>query len=249
MRSVPRSSEPGFFTEVRVAHMKWEDLDGGIRRNIRDSLVRDFGPACAYCEQVCQPTQPRTETEETPHPFDEESIDHFRPRGRFPGFSLDWSNLVFACYRCNQRKDDQWPVFDDRKNQILTAAFRPRYTPVCEYVSPSETDNRRPAHEFFGWDFDSGEMMPAEQLDHVEWSIARRTIDDIDLNGELNELEGFDPDHIFNQRRYHLYLFMERLNSDSNFRNLVMQEAALPGQPFSGFISAYLNGLGPEVSP
>ncbi len=224
-------------------------MDGANRSRIRDALKRDFGPVCAYCQHFCQPTQPRTETGETPPPFDEESIDHFRPRGRFPGFWLDWSNLVYACYRCNQNKGDQWPVFDDMKNQILTAAFRPRYTPVSEYVNPNETDNRRPGHEFFGWDSDSGEMMPAERLAQVEWSFARRTIDDIDLNGELSELEGFDPDHIFNQRRYHLYLFMERLNSDSNFRNLVMQGVTPPGQPFFGFISAYLNGLSPEVSP
>ena len=224
-------------------------MDGADRIRIRDALARDFGRICAYCQQFCQPTQPRTRAgaEEAAPSFDEESIDHFRPRGRFPELWLDWLNLVYACYRCNQNKGDQWPVPDDRKNRLLTAAFRPRYTSVSEYVDPNGADNRRSAHEFFDWDFDSGEMMPSEQLDGMGWSIARRTIDDIDLNGERSELREFDPDHIFNQRRYHLYLFMERLSADSDFRDQIMRGDTTPGQPFSGFISAYLDSLGFEV--
>ena len=150
--------------------------------------------------------------------------------------------MVYACYRCNQEKGAKWPVKNDLTNQLLTAAYRPRFTPITEYVDPSEHASRRPAHEFFNWDFDSGESFPSEQLDKAEWSIARRTIDDIDLNQERGDLELFDPDHIFNQRRYHLYLFLEQMEglSDPGFIESIIGGLRLPGQPYFEFIRAYL---------
>lgn len=249
MRSVKRSPEPAFFAELRHTHTQWDDLDGGDRRRIRDALFQDFGPICAYCQQPCQLTQPRTQTgiEETSRPPDEESVDHFRPRELFPDLWLDWLNLIYACYRCNQSKGGEWPIGDDIKNQILTAAYRPRYTPVSEYVNPNEADSRKSAHEFFGFDVDSGEIMPAELLDEVEWSIARRTIQDIDLND--SELGENDPNHLWNQRQYQTYLLTEALGTLEDFNSKVrmMREFTLPDKPFSAFVSAYLTDRFPEL--
>ncbi len=249
MRSVKRSPEPAFIAELRTAHTQWDDLDGADRRRIRDALLQDFGPICAYCQQPCQPTRPRTQsgTEETLSPTDEESIDHFRPLGRFPDLRLDWLNLIYACYRCNQSKGGEWPTGDDMKNRILSAVYRPRYTPVSEYVNPNEANGRRPAHEFFSFNVDSGEIMPAALLDEEEWSISRRTIEDIDLNDGRSGREAYEPDHLFNQRRYHLYLFIERLGADPDLRDQIMQGATLLNQPFSGFISAYLTNRFPPL--
>ena len=242
MHSVPRSPEPEFLAELRSAYTNWDDLGGGDRRRIRDVLARDFGLVCAYCEQFCQPTQPRAQTggEESPPPPDEESIDHLRPRSLFPTLWLDWPNLIYACYRCNQSKGNAWPVADDVKNRLLAAAYRSRYTPISEYVNPNEEQGLRAANEFFDFDFDTGEIKPAEQIDDVEWSMARRTIDDIDLNDELSGVEAYDPDHLFNQRRYSLYLFIEQITSDSGLDHQIMWDATLPDKPFSSFISAYL---------
>ena len=242
MQAVRRSPEPQFVAQLRTADTRWEDLDGGSRRRIRDALAQDFGPICAYCQQSCRLTQPRVqaETEETPRPADEESIDHFRPRNLFPYLRFDWDNMIYACYRCNQNKAGKWPVSGDMMNRLLTAANRPRYTPVSEYVNPNEVDGRRPAQQFFSFDVETGEMTPAEELDGVEWSIARRTIHDIDLNGELGELGAYDPDHIVNQRRYHLYLLIERLQSDTHLRDRIARGYRLPRRAFSAFISAYL---------
>ena len=242
MHSVKRSTEPGFFAELRAAYTDWDDLDGGARQRIRVVLARDFGLVCAYCEEFCQPTQPRARAggEESPPRPDEESIDHFRPLSRFPDLWLDWPNLIYSCYRCNQSKGNAWPVEDDVKNRLLTAAYRPSYTPVSEYVNPNEEPGRRPANDFFDFDFDTGEIKPAVQLDDVGWSMARRTIGDIDLNDELSERETYDPDHLFNQRRYHLYLLIEQINTHPDLSYQVMQEATLPDKPFSSYISAYL---------
>ena len=221
--------------------LTWTNLTGFDRNRLRDALWSDFGPVCAYCQQDCQPTRPRTDDTEKPPP-NEESIDHFRPRDNFRELQFDWLNLVYACYRCNQEKDGKWPSPNDLSNQMLAATYRPRYISIEEYVNPSESVGQKPAHEFFSWDFDSGEMFPSEQLSATDWSIARRTIDDIDLNHERGDINSYHPDHIFNQRRYHLYLFLERLESlrDTNFRDSIAQGFRLPDQPFFEFIRAYL---------
>ena len=236
-----RSPEPGFLVQLRNDRAKWDDLVGGDRRRIRDALAQDFGPICAYCEQPCQLTRPRIRTEggeETPRP-DEETIDHFRPRSRFPDLWLDWLNLVYACYRCNQSKGDSWPATDDMRNRLLTVVFSPRYVPASEYVDPNASDSRRPAQEFFDFDFDSGEIRPAEELDALEWSSARRTIYDVDLNDELSDLGSYHPDSLVNQRRYRLYLLIEEIRADPGRGDKVIQRATQPGTPFSSYVAAF----------
>jgi uncharacterized protein (TIGR02646 family) len=157
-------------------------LGGENRRRIRNALAHDFVGICAYCERQCEPQIPSS------NPLNREEIEHFRPRSRFPEQSLEWLNLVYACRRCNHAKDNSWPGFDDELINDKLAAEDARYTPVSEYVSPNAVNSRRPAREFFGFDVVTGEIAPAEQLDPVEWSMARRTIRDIDLNdSELGE--------------------------------------------------------------
>ena len=94
MHSVERSSEPEFFDELREEYIHWDELDGSHRQRIRDALVQDFGTICAYCERPCQGA---TVTHEG---HGEETIDHFRPRNRFPDLWLEWLNLVYSCRRC-----------------------------------------------------------------------------------------------------------------------------------------------------
>lgn len=238
MRSVPRSPEPDFFAELRAAHSQWDDLDGSDRARIRDALVQDFGTVCAYCEQPCQsPTQ-----YEEPN---EESIDHFRPRKRFPKRWLDWLNLVYACRRCNQAKGGNWPGFDDDFINRILAAEDTRYLPVSEYVNPNAVDGQRPAGEFFAFDVETGEVLPSAQLCREEWSMARRTIRDIDLNdsslGENNEF------HLWNWRLEQRALLIERINllDDFDAKVNIMLEFMLPDKPFSSFITAYVMGRFP----
>ena len=247
MHSVKRSTEPGFFAELRAAYTDWDDLDGSARRRIRGTLARDFGKVCAYCEQFCQPTQPRAqiESEETSPQLDEESVDHFRPRHWFPDLWLDWLNLVYACYRCNQAKRGSWPEYYDDVNQKL-AAREPRYTPVSEYVNPNASDGKRLAGEFFAFDVETGEMTAGEHLDGEEWSIAHRTIYDIDLNDR--HLGENDKGHLWNRRLRQVNMLIQALNTVQDpFRKVRMaHEFTLPDKPFSGFISAYLKQHFPD---
>ena len=245
MHSVERSPEPAFFAEFRTAHTEWDDLDGTNRRRIRDALIQDFGRICAYCERACQFPTGSGESS------NEETIDHFRPRNRFPDLWLDWLNLVYACHRCNQNKGGSWPGYDDALTNQWLSAEDSRYTPVWEYVNPNAVDGQQPAGEFFGFNVETGEMAPAWQLDDVEWSIARRTIRDINLND--SELGENDPNHLWNRRLRQRDLLIQRLDSLEDFAAKIHMicEFTLPDKPFSAFISAYFRGLsyGPTVAP
>ena len=241
MHSVQRSPEPRFFADIRATKTRWDDLEPSDRGRIRDALARDFGRVCAYCERPCQsPTK-----SEKP---DEESIDHFKPRHHFSGQWLDWLNLIYACRRCNQRKGDSWPGYDDALINSLLAAEDPRYTPVSEYVNPDAANNKRPARDFFSFDLSSGEIAPSDKISSEEWSIARRTISDIDLND--NDLADNDPNNLRQMRRYRLYLMLEALiaaSGDPNSTNRILSESLSPHSPFSAYLAAYVNS--PRFAP
>ena len=233
MHSVERSAEPLFFSQLRVVYTDWDHLDGGDRRRIRGTLAQDFGLVCAYCEEDCR------------WPF-EGTIDHFRPRNWFPGQWLDWLNLVLACERCNQAKGGSWPGFDDAQtNQSLGTDSR--YMSVSEYVSPNAERERKPAQEYFEFDVETGEIRPAKQLDRLVWSMARRTIWDMDLNDR--ELGVNHPAHLWSQRLRQRNLLIQRLSSitDPEQMVLIALDFTQPDKPFSTFITAFLAKRFPDL--
>lgn len=234
MRSVARSAEPDFFAALRAAHSRWDDLDGTERNRIRSALVRDFGVVCAYCQCLCTA---RPDSDDDP---DAETVDHFRPRHLFPAQWLDWLNLVYSCRRCNQAKGGNWPGHNDALINAVLSAENDRYQPVAEYVNPSAVAGQRPANEYFEFDPATGEMRPAQHLDRPEWSMARRTIADLDLND--SDLAANDDSHLWNRRLEHQYLLIDRLNSldDFDIKVTIMLEFMLPDKPFSSFITAYV---------
>ena len=238
MRSVTRSPEPAFLGSLRADHTQWDDLDGGDRQRIRNALVQDFGPVCVYCQQPCaEPTR-----NERPN---EESVDHFRPRQQFRDLSLDWQNLMFACRRCNQAKGGNWPGFDDGWINQMLSAEDDRYVAAKEYVNPNATNAQRAAEQFFSFNLETGELRPSDDLENPEWSIARRTIRDIDLND--SGLGENDETHLWNRRLHQRALLIERINQLNDFDAQVniMLEFMLPGKPFSSFIHSYANGRFP----
>ena len=240
MHSVQRSPEPSFWAQLRATRTDWNDLDGEDRLVIRDALAKDFGASCGYCERHCEwPNSYRNSP-------NQETIEHFRPRNRFPDLWFDWLNLIYVCHRCNQAKLGSWPEYDDQVNQEL-ASTKPQYKPVSKYVSPNDLPGQRPANEFFAFDVETGEMMAAEQLDDEEWSVAHRTIWDIDLNDMC--LGENDQGHLWNLRRGQLDLLVEKLNAvQDQFQKVRMAlDFTQPDKPFSSFISAYLKQRFPEL--
>ena len=116
----------------------------------------------------------------------------------------------------------------------------------AEYVNPNAAVDRRPAQEFFAFDVNTGEMLPAAELDSLEWSIAIRTIRDIDLNDNAVNAPGEnDPSHLWNRRLAQLHFLVSQLlrMDDAEAQIGLIRQFALPDKPFSGFVAAYLGHL------
>lgn len=235
MHSVSRSAEPSFLAEFRASHSEWSNLCAPQRQSIRRELALDFQGLCSYCEQPCVALTPG-------HPPEEESIDHYKPRQRFPTLWLDWLNLVFSCRRCNLAKANKWPEAGDGVNQKLADADS-RYTPITEYVNPNVIPSYLPATEFFEFDIGTGEILPSVSAGSLVWSTAQRTITDIDLNDRA--LGEYDPHHLRVRRRRQLQRLirqLDQLDSVEEKASLAL-EFTKPDKPFSSYVRAWIQRL------
>lgn len=233
LHSVQRSAEPDFLPLLRARYSGWEDLEIEDRRRVRAELCHDFNQVCGYCEQRCNPTTPG-------QLLNEESVDHFHPRSRFPAEWLNWLNLIYSCHRCNLAKGNKWPVMGDAENSRLNIINR--YRQVAGYVCPNSADSQLPAETFFTFDIDNGEIRPADDLDDEQWSMAYRTIRDLDLNS----LDSGDD--LPNQRRVGRQLLDEALSQASEAeRQAIVAGITQRSRPFSSFMSAYVKAIGFDV--
>ncbi len=64
------------------------------------------------------------------------TLDHVIPRSR--GGRKTWENVVAACRRCNQRKDDRTPA--EANMRLLRPPFRPRYVALALVYQMQEHD-------------------------------------------------------------------------------------------------------------
>lgn len=65
-------------------------------------LREDFTYLCVYCEL-------HENESGGPRFF---SVEHFRPKSRFPNLTTEYSNLLYACGVCNSYKGNDWPAED-----------------------------------------------------------------------------------------------------------------------------------------
>ena len=228
MHAVERSPEPDFLAKLRAEYSQWDNLDSSERRRIREELQANFRQCCAYCENRCQEGAVGGEKRGT--------IDHFRPRSKFPDQWLDWLNLVYACQRCNDTKGNLWPEPADAANQRLSVIAG--YVNVTAYVNPNEEPGRQPAEDFFEYYVENGQIVAANTLPESEWSMAIRTIGDLDLNSDYQTV----GDRLPYLRRERLDFIISRLGdqvANVELTIAILREYARPDQPFSGFILAY----------
>ena len=231
MHSVERSPEPPFIAAMQAAYSQWDDLNGDNRRRIREALRADFGQCCAYCENECRETGKPVGNSGT--------IDHFRPRSRFPKHWLAWLNLVYACRRCNDTKGNLWPKASDDVNLRLSCIIR--YCPVSEYVNPSATPDQRAAQKFFEFHSEDGRIEAARHLEPNEWSMSYRTIADLDLNSDYQGT----GDGLPYLRRERLDFIIQKVGNplaDPDIGQMVsvLREFMQPDKPFSSFVRAYV---------
>ena len=198
-------------------------------------MAQDFSRICGYCEQECvEPTRRERDNEE--------SVDHFRPRHHFPNEWLSWLNLIYACRGCNQAKGSKWPTAGDADNQRL--AVINRYQSVTGYVSPNRSDTQPVCETLFTYDQDTGEISPAENVDDAHWSMAFRTISDIDLNsiqsGQRNLPE-------LRRQQVELLEITLRQANDAALRSVIVAGFCRRNQPFSSFVSRYARDNGYDI--
>lgn len=219
--------------------MQWNQLSPSDRGRIRRALWQDFNGICAYCEKFCDPP---TRGGNSP---DEETIDHFRPRSRFPHLSFDWLNLVYSCRRCNDAKGDQWPEISDQTNQVFAVGYV-RYKPVSTYVNPNSVQGQRATRDFFDFDIKTGEIFAADSVGDDEWSMAFRTIRDVDLND--SRLAEYSPHHLWNQRMNQLSIFIDEIETlDDNSLIKAAYEFTAGDSPFSSFVNTYFRRTFPML--
>ena len=263
MHGVERSPEPGFFDAIRCRYDRWDELYGvagalvrdcrnrrptpcctaylrgldgeGIRQEIRNALRADFSGVCGYCEQDCADIVT--------------AIEHFRPRLRFPGEWITWLNLVYACQRCDERKEDKWPGAPGDPDRSFS------------YVNPSLTPDQQQAEEFFEYyietgdaashvddagDMVPGQVMPSSNLSSSDWWRADRTILDLDLNSDYDQVDARLPDLRTDQLDFVLDEIGD-LTADVTRTSAVLQQYSQPDQPFSSYVAAFARSLGVQV--
>jgi uncharacterized protein (TIGR02646 family) len=130
------------------AEFRWPVLEG---KSVHPRLLRDLlemsAHHCAYCDTFELGEGSR------------ETIDHFRPKGRFPRLAFAWENLFPACDRCQQAKGER---FDDR---------------LLKPDAPDYGFDR-----FFIFNFRSGEIETNPAAPPADQDRARFTIDALGLN-------------------------------------------------------------------
>ncbi len=133
-------------------------------KQTREVLCSDTGRRCAYCDGPIG-----TESRET--------IDHFRPKGRFPTLAYAWDNLFAACDVCQINKGEKF-------DQALLKTDEPGYG----------------YSDYFLTNYRTGALEPAPDKSEEAQNRARVTIQMLGLNSEprkrarLRELKHFSQD-------------------------------------------------------
>ena len=131
---------------ARPTDYRWADF--------RAALGERSDGACWYCERLCEPASYVGGIAAT--------LDHFKPRSRFPELAYEWSNWVFSCRRCNGAKGNQWPENG--------------------YVDPADNDAGERPERYFDYDARTHAIIPTSDLSADERRRALDTIDDLGLN-------------------------------------------------------------------
>lgn len=167
-----------------------------------------FDNRCGYCERICDFHAPTGRKQPT--------IDHFRPRSRFPDLTYEWTNWIFSCRRCNvDFKQDKWPN--------------------TGYVDPCEDETTERPDDFFDYDVEKGEVIPKDGLSQSAQRKALVTIRDLGLNerdlvqARLDWINEFVENLLqlpFAERAYFVDSVTDPSDEDSEFIGITTMVAA-----------------------
>lgn len=88
----------------------------------RENIFHRDGNTCQYCAKRCKEKAL--------------TLDHVFPRSR--GGRNTWTNLVAACYRCNERKGDQTP--EEARMPLLRVPYKPSSALAFEISRVAKSD-------------------------------------------------------------------------------------------------------------
>jgi len=189
MRPINKGSEPADFTQWKKGESPdwnpgWDDLDGtAIKSTVKESLLREQGYVCCYCEQQVKKA--------------DSHIEHLESRHDFPQRSLDYTNLLACCTRakhCGSRKGHRslrvHPLLTDcREYFIFTGSGDVRPTDV-----PARNEMAREAISILGLDIPKlvairrnaldGFIQELEKVEKVEPERAKAMLARIDARDE-----------------------------------------------------------------
>ena len=90
MKYIVKESEPLEFTNWKKqdkmfqrGNPKWNRVPSSVKDNIRESLKKEQGYICCYCERKLR--------------NNDYHIEHFKPKDKFSALQLDYSNLICSC--------------------------------------------------------------------------------------------------------------------------------------------------------
>jgi len=155
MHYVDRGKEPISLERVRNKYTAgwvrfYRDGDGAKPTDAKwqdyhSEMSSVFFGRCAYCEEP-----------------DKGEVDHFRPKSKDPHLVYEWTNWVFACHTCNNKKLQKWPT--------------------AGYIDPCASSKSYRAELYFEYDTKTGEMLPKSDLSTGRRRKAVRMIKDLGLN-------------------------------------------------------------------
>lgn len=126
------------------------------RKQLRD----DQGDKCAYCEKSLLDEQ--------------RHVEHYRPKALYPSLAFTWDNLLGACWACNLKKSNCFPLADETVRGNIDDEQPLLINPYID--DPSE---------FF--EFHEEEIRPKKGLSGTRLSKAQNTIDTILNRPDLKE--------------------------------------------------------------
>lgn len=190
MEKIVRPEAPAWLDKQwQELGVKWEKIrkkqkDAKFRwinyLDLKTRLLNITSKHCSYCD--ASPLGPRLKP----------TIDHFKPKSKFPLLAYQWENLFISCYICQERKDR----FDDG------------------LLKPDEAYYS--FDRFFHINWMNGELEPNPTALEEDKKRAKITIDLFGLNkngkpdDRMNELNSYKKDTSMNIERFSYRFFLKR---------------------------------------
>jgi len=106
---VPSSLDSALTTQGRNDIISRATYDKAYNRrfklnDIKEALARVYNGKCAFCERKIDKCLDGIQNECT------STVEHYRPKGKYYWLAFSWDNLIWCCYRCNNKKGDNFPI-------------------------------------------------------------------------------------------------------------------------------------------